>query len=460
MNLEQLRALLAEALERRSTLGGELTAITDTAIAEQRALTDGETAERAAKRGEIEATDERIATLRENIAEREAQEQRETAAAEVRREVGTARVTDAEIYVRGGGNRNSYFRDLANAQVFGDHSAADRLQRHSRALEERALGNTNTVGGSGGEFAPPEWLVADYIKLVRTGRVTADLFNHQDVPPGISSISIPKVLTGTSVAIQSTQNTALAQTDLTTGAVSTGFTTIGGKQVVSQQLLDQSAIDFDAVITQDLAAAYAQQVGVQVITGAGAGANNNAVVNGLVNYAIAAGNQITFTSASPTVQAFYSKAAGAIAAFVNNRKTQPTNWLMHPSRFYWLLAQVDSQGRPLVVPTPVAMNPIATADGTPVAGNTGMTFLSLPVFIDPNLPTNLGAGTNQDEVFLMKRDDLWLFESAPRAEVFREPYAESVGVLFRLYSYVGTILNRYDTSVATINGTGLVAPTF
>jgi hypothetical protein len=33
-------------------------------------------------------------------------------------------------------------------------------------------------------------------------------------------------------------------------------------------------------------------------------------------------------------------------------------------------------------------------------------------------------------------------------------------VLFRLYNYAGTILNRLSSSIATMNGTGLVAPTF
>lgn len=299
------------------------------------------------------------------------------------------------------------------------------------------------------------------MKLARPGRITADLYKHSDVPVGVSSINIPRIATGTAVALQSTQNSNLAAVDLTTAAVGTGFSTIGGMQVVSQQMLDQSEIDFDAVVTSDLAADYAMKLGAQVIFGAGTGANNNSVVNGLVNAVVAAGNQSTFTSAAPTAALFYSKAAGMISGFVTSRFAQPSVWLMHPRRFYWLLAQVDSQGRPLVVPSAVAYNPVGTVDSTPAAGMTGMTFLGLPVFIDPQLPTNLGAApSNQDEVFLLKQDDLWLFESPVVPEVFREPFAGSLGVLFRLYSYVGTILNRYGTSIATMNGTGLSAPTF
>ena len=91
-----------------------------------------------------------------------------------------------------------------------------------------------------------------------------------------------------------------------------------------------------------------------------------------------------------------------------------------------------------------------------VVGN----FLGLPVVVDPSIPTNGGAGTNEDKVYLLKTDDLWLFESAPRMEIFRETYADTVSVLFRCYAYVGTVLNRQLASIATLSGTGLVAPVF
>jgi HK97 family phage major capsid protein len=403
---------------------------------------------------EIRKDDERIVEL-VDLGKREA------AADETRRIAGgpidSVTVTDPELYARG--NRSQSFAKDMIMQVRGDRDAAERLNRYAqaRADEQRALGNTNTTGGSGGELAPPAWWEQDFIKLVRPGRVTADLFTKSEVPAGVSSINIPRMLTGTTTALQSTQNTALSQTDLTSGFVSTGFSTIGGKQIVSQQLLDQAAVNFDQIVMNDLAAAYAQNLGSQVILGAGTGANNNSVLNGLANASVIAANQAVLGTA--TAAAFYSKANGMLSSFVTNRYANPTCWLMHPRRWFWLLAQVDSSNRPLVVPTAVAYNPMASSDGVTVQGLTG-TLLGLPVYIDPQIPTNLGAGTNQDEVFLLKQDDLWLFESTPRAEAFREPYADSMGVLFRLFNYAGTILNRYTSSIATMNGVGLVAPTF
>ena len=469
--LEIMEARLAELRKESDALYEQRGAVIDKAAAEKRGMTDAEQAvydEAGAKRSSV---DREIPQVEGRIVELREQAKRESAANLARVNSGDtgeqrsapARTTDPAVYAKGNLQR-SFFKDMAKAQLMGDRDAGDRLERHAKAMadtpEQRALGNTNTTGGSGGELAPPLWLVQDYVKLARAGRVTADLYMKSDVPMGVSSINIPKILTGTTTAIQSTQNTALSQTDVTTGQVGTGFSTVGGKQVVSQQLLDQSAINFDDLITADLAADYSLRIGTQILLGTGTGANNNSVVNGLTNAVVPAGNQITFTSASPTAALFYSKAAGALAAFATNRFAQPTVWLMHPRRWYWLLAQVDSAGRPLVVPSGVAYNPMGTDLPEPtVAGPVG-TFLGLKVVIDPLIPTTLGAGVNEDRVYLLKQDDLWLFESPVTAEVFREPYADSMGVLFRLYAYVGTVLNRQTSSIAYIDGTGLVAPVF
>jgi hypothetical protein len=80
--------------------------------------------------------------------------------------------------------------------------------------------------------------------------------------------------------------------------------------------------------------------------------------------------------------------------------------------------------------------------------------------VDPNLPTNLGAGTNQDPVIVGRFSDAVLYESSPRAEVFRETKADQMSLLIRVYSYIAFLGNRYPKSFGIINGTGLVAPTF
>jgi HK97 family phage major capsid protein len=451
--------LLSEQLrERRKAIKDQLDALVATAEArDDKNFTPDETAKVDQHLAELRDFDARI----EQALETEAAEAR---SAELRKEAGEGgeqrtapvQVTEPDLYAKGG--QHSYFRDLYMAEKHGDWGANDRLQRHAKhALETRAIGNTNGAGGSGGEWAPPAWMTSEWINLIRPSRVTADLFRHEDVPFGISSLNYPKLLTGTAVGLQSTQNSALTSTDPTTGYVQVGFSTIGGKNVMSQQLIDQ-ARNFDEVVLQDLAAAYGQQVGTQVFTGTGTGSGTNAVINGLGAATI--GTTQTWTQASPTAAGFYGQAAALLAGFLAKRLMPPTHFVMHPRRWYWLAAAADSTGRPLVVPNGNAFNPLATQSNPAVPMGQVGTLLGVPVVIDPLVPTNLGAGTNQDVVYLIKADDLVLLESGPRTEVFREPYADSLGVLVRLYGYVATILNRHTESIGAISGTGLITPTF
>jgi HK97 family phage major capsid protein len=275
-------ALITTLRDARDAKQTELDGVLKTASDEQRnALTTEEAAKFDAIRDELRSLDGRIADLVDL-------DRRQADAAEARRLSGdageqrtTTQVKEPDLYVKGG--PDSYFRDLFKANTVRSQDAVDRLNRHASYVaqnESRAVGNTNAAGGSGGEWAPPAWIVDEWIGLIRPGRITANLFRHEDVPKGISSLNYPKLLTGTTVALQSTQNSALSSTDPTTGFVQTGFSTLGGKNVISQQLIDQGH-NFDAVMTADLAAAYAAQVGTQVYTGTGAGTGTNAVINGL-----------------------------------------------------------------------------------------------------------------------------------------------------------------------------------
>lgn len=456
--------MLNALMERRAALKAALEALHKAAVDDQgeaRSFTEAENTEFDTKVAEIRSLDERISELQE-AEKREALAAQHHAAAGSdkadEKRAGGFTVKDAPIYARGKAE-TSYFKDLL-AVGRGDSAAADRLRRNDAmagqgGAELRAL---TTTAGAGGEFAPPEWLVAEFVKLARAGRKFADSVGHADLPMGVSSINLPRVATGTSTAVQATQNTALSQTDLTTNSVSSGISTYGGKQVVAQQLLDQSGIPFDEVILQDLAADYARTYDQAVISGSGASGQ----LNGVYTYFNASGtaNQ-TYTSASPTVGLLYSKIAGAIQAIETLRFVAPDTIWMHPRRWAYMLAALDGQGRPLVVPNPGAAGFNALANGhSDIPEGTVGTLLGLPVVVDANIPTNTGAGTNQDPVLVGVRSDLRLWESGLRAEAFRETYADSVGVLFRVYAYSAQIVSRYASSVAVINGTGLVAPTF
>ena len=450
--------------ERRAAKKAELDALLAAPTTEVRDLTEAESSTFDVLVEEIRKSDVRCDELA-------AQEVRENAAAETTKLAGTsgeqrgggATVVDPPVYAKDKTD-TFFFRDMwlaSKPQQHGHVDALDRLRRNAKAeaalqTETRALGNTGAVGGSGGEFAPPAWMVADFVALARPGRVTADLFDKQPLPAGVSSVNVPRVATGTTVTIQTTQNTALSQTDLTTTSLSAGIVTIGGKQVVSLQLLEQSAIPFDRVILEDLALAYAGTIDTQALVGTGTGGTLRSLNSaaGLTAQA--------YTQATPAVGGaggLYAQVAKAIAAVYSTRFLPPDTILMHPRRWAFITASFDSQGRPLVVPTAVAYNPIATDDTNMAQGPVGQ-LQGLTVYTDPNIPINTGVGTNQDPIYVFRRGDIKLWESAPRMETFEQPYADSMGVLFRLYAYASLIPDRYGSSIVQINGTGTVTPTF
>jgi len=353
-----------------------------------------------------------------------------------------------------GTESNSYFADLINSRR-GDYHAAQRLAANNaeRGFQSRALGNTGATGGSGGEFAPPGWIESEYVKLARPGRVTADRFHREDLPKGVSSVNVPKVATGTTVAPQTTQNTALAQTDITTVALSSGIITTGGKQVVSRQLLDQSPVAFDRVILEDLSADHARQLGTEAITGSGV----NGQLRGFLTPAST--SVITWTSASPTAGAFFSRLAQLQGQIAGSRFKAPDAVSMHPRRWAWLASAQDASGRPLVVPTSGGFNSMAVRDDNQGVGHVGQ-VLGMDVWCDPNIPVSLGAGANQDVVLMMVSDDIYLWESPLQCEAFESPYADSMGILYRCFNYSALIPDRYLASLGQIQGTGLTTPVF
>ena len=467
---EIMEARLTELRAEYDALFQTRGALIDKAASEKRGLTDPEQATYDEAGEKRTAVEKQITQAQERLADIVEQAKRSAAADANRVDAGitnievraAAKVVDPPVYARDKYD-TFFFRDLYHASKPGTEyygPATERLRRNSAQMadstEKRALGNTGAVGGSGGEFAPPLWLVSDFVTLARPGRIGIDLFDKQPLPAGVASVNIPRVATGVTVTTQTTQNTALSQTDMTTTSLSSNISTIGGKQVVSLQLLEQSAIPFDRVIMEDLALAYAGAIDVQALTGSGTAGQ----LRGLASTA----NLTTqvYTQATPAVAGvggFYSNVAQAISKVYATRFLAPDTILMHPRRWAWITAAFDTQNRPLVTPQAYAVNVVATDDANVAQGLVGQ-LQGLDVFVDPNVPINTGAGTNQDPVYIFRRNDIKLWESAPKMETFEQPYADSMGVLFRCYSYAALVPDRYGSSVVVLNGTGTVTPTF
>ncbi len=350
-------------------------------------------------------------------------------------------VRDAQVYTPNA-TETSFLRDLFLAKRNMNPDALDRLHRNNslRGDMEARAGMT-TVAGAGGEFAPPQWMEDEIVALARPGRPFANIIPTKQLPKGVSQFNIPKVATGSQSALQSTQNSGLNIVNPTSSVVSVNINTLASGVLVSQQLIDQSGVPVESYVIPDMAADYARLLDTSLITAL-------AGTSGI--------NTITYTDASPTSSKILAQIQAAIDTVHTTRFAPPTVIVMHPARWGHFLAAVDAQGRPLVVPNPEygAVNVSGIANGSVSQGVAG-TLRGVPVVLDPSIPQNLGTGTNQDEIFVIKADDIWLWEGTPTADVLVETYGAQLSVLYRYWNYYAFTAARYTQATAVISGTGL-----
>jgi HK97 family phage major capsid protein len=350
--------------------------------------------------------------------------------------------------VYGPENRASYFGDLvASARQTADVRARDRLASYDQ--EQRDL---NRADGSGGVFVPPQYLLQDVVGAPRPGRVTADLMTRRPLPAGTDVINVPKILTGTSTAIQPADNDPVQEVDLTDSVIAAPVRTIAGQQDIALQLLDQSPVNFDEVIIRDLLADYARRVGLQVLTGTGATGQLLGVQN------VTGVEQVAWTSTTPTAVDFQKRVADAVSRIAGAIYAPPNAIVMHPRRWAWLLIQNDTSNRPLIVPE--AQGP-SNAQGILAGGAEGRvgTFAGLPVYVDSNIATNTGVGLNQDVVLVLNSAETILYESQIRTRVLPEVLSGTLTVRVQIYGYAA-MATRQAKSIAVISGTGLTPPVF
>ena len=358
------------------------------------------------------------------------------------------------------GGKSSFFADLYAASK-NDGGAVERLSRHSRQMAELRT-NPNSSDGTGGDFVAPQYLMNQWISLARAGRPFANAVNRKPLPLGSDSINLPKVATGASVAKQADAG-SVSSTDLTTSTVTIPVNTAAGQQDFSRQLFDRTLAagnGIDQVIFDDLARAYATTVDTACLIGGG---TNEAT--GVLS--LSGVTSVTYTAASPTLGGLYSKIAVAIQQIHTARYLPPTAIVMHPRRWAWCLAALDSQNRPLIVPA-AGGNSAVNADGllAQVASeNIVGSIQGLPVIVDSSLPTVMSGATltggAQDPVLVTRLEDLYLYEdSAPRFRLFEETLSGSLQVRAQLYGYYGFTAARFPASTAKITGTGVTTPSF
>lgn len=447
---------LDKLIERRDAVKVEMDTILEAVAAENRTdLTNDESAK-------VDALVEESRSLDSKIEKFKAQADADAKVAEVRAAVAdvampkttatTKIVSEPRTYTPDSGN--SFIADAFNAQYRNDYSAQDRLARHAREneVERRDVATGNFAG-----LVIPQYLVDLAAPFARAGRPTADFAtNKHTLPAAGMTINISRMTTGTSTAIQANENDNVSNTNADDTLLTIDVRTIAGQQDLSKQVIERGT-GVDAFVVQDLIRSWHTTLDNQILNGDG----TSGAILGID--AQPGKNVVTYNEASPTVANLYPKLADAYQEIQSNVFMNPTHWIMHPRRLAFLLAGVDLNERPLVLPALNGpMNAVATGAGSASYGNSGYTMFGLPIIVDANVRTNAGAGTDEDRIYCVTAPELHLWEQAgsPFALQFDATGAGSLTVKSVVYGYSAFSAGRYPTATSVIAGTGLVAPTF
>jgi hypothetical protein len=465
--IEQLRAAIAAKLAERKKHQETISQVRQACEqAENRAPSEDEAEQVRTAQAAITAIDAELETMRSQLDQYEDEQRRDEAADRLAREVQpgapapsnqpeTARVgAEPRTYARETDPKGIQFlRDVAQSYIFRDPGAADRLSRHMQEervergeqLVDRATGTSNFSG-----LVVPQYLVDLVAPHAKAGRPFADVCRGHDLPAQGMQVHISKITTGSSTAVQAAQGDTVSETDIDDTLESPSVQTNAGSQSVARQALERGAGIEDTTL-EDLFRSYGTTLDSTLL---------NQATNGLTNVATA----VTYTDASPTAAELYPKllqAASAVEAALLDMDPNDAVVVMHSRRWYWLQSQLSSTwplfGQPGIGAQQGGVN-YAEAYGS---GFRGLLPNGTPVVVDNNIATNLGAGTNEDEIYVGARSEyhLWEDPAAPMLIKAEQNQAKKLLVDFVVYGYFAYTHKR-RSHAQKIGGTGLVTPTF
>jgi HK97 family phage major capsid protein len=444
---ERVQARINELVAERDAIGAELEGIASDP--EARGLDD---AAALARISELRSRGEAVAAEIRDAQARHA----ELVDIENRKAAAVAAVPFTVPAAPAGSHREerTYRPDLQNERSFfqdaylrsENRDAAERIERHMREVQvERRDIATSTLNG----LVPPIYLLDQAATLARAMRPLADIMPKYPLPASGMTMYATRVVTGTATAVQTSENTAPIEQDVTTTDISFGVVSIVGVQDVSRQALERGAVT-DQLIMADLVADYATKLDTQLISGTG----SNGQVKGLLTISA---TTVSFTGT--TVSAFYSKFLGAASGIASSRFAPATIAIMHPRRWHWLLAAADTSGRPLVVPNPGAGFNVVGTGSSDASGIVG-TLAGIPVLLDANMSTTSGASSNEDRVVLTRLSDHVFAEGDLMTFRFEQFVTPPTTIRMAVMGYSAATFERYVSATQVLVGTGLVAPSF
>ena len=471
MNIDQLiasvRAAMAPKLAERKTLKDKIDAVRTACAAESRDPSDDEAREVTDAAEKIRGLDAELEAQAARVTELEDEKRRDAAADRLSREVhpdtdkrGTARGdenqtrigTEERTYRPDTDKRGTMFASDVVASLLGDFDARERITRHSQ--EERVLRgqdqfDVRAVGtGAFSGIVVPQYLVDAFAGKPRADRPLADAMRSHDLPEVGMTVNLGKLTTGTTAAEQTSENSAVSETNADDTLLTANVLTSAGSQTVSRQGSERG-VGVEDTIIEDLISAQRSNLDSIILNKATVGLS-------------AVATSIAYTDASPTAAELYPKllaGPAAVEAAMLNAHPGDVIAVMHSRRWYWLQSQLTSTwplfGQPGVATQTAGQN-YGERYGN---GFRGILPSGTPVIVDNNIST--AFGTNEDEIYFVSQTESHLWEDANAPTLIRaeQTNAKTLGIDLVIYAYFAFMFDRVSHA-QKISGTGLILPTF
>jgi hypothetical protein len=347
----------------------------------------------------------------------------------------------------------NFLMDVSRQFLYQDVEAAHRLSRHmaEERIEraeylQRAIGTSAFAG-----LTVPQYLTDMYAPATANLRPFADACNRHPLPENGMSVNISRITTASSAALQAAENDAVSETNMDDTLLTIPVQTAAGQQTVSRQAIDRGT-GIEDVTMQDLFNRVATVL-------------DNTLLNQATTGLSAMAQATAYTDATPTGAELYPKILGAAAGVEQNLLAmgRPSHAVMHSRRWYWLSSQMASVW-PMInwSNIPVQASGKADAASSYASGPRGVLPCGLEVIVDNNVVTGTGAGTNEDEIYVVPQSEchLWEDDNAPMFIRAEQAKAANLGVLLVAYSYFAYTFGRYTNGMQKVGGTGLITPAF
>lgn len=330
-------------------------------------------------------------------------------------------------------------RALTNAK--GDLARATAsLDRDGHSGISAALsGASESAGG----VTLPRPMAAQVIELLRP-RVVMRRAGVRSMPVPAGQIRHAKQ-TGSAVAGYGAENGATVASEPTFGKIDQSFKTLSALVPIGNALLEHSGVGVAQMVRDDLLKVLGLREDLGFIRNDGSGD----LPKGAFAWALAGQTQAAIPKTAVAAEAALRKAVSDVETA--NSTMMNCGWIMRPDVKNWLASLRDTNGFYLF--------PSIERDGT---------LLTYPIYTTTQIPTNLGAGTDETEVAFVDFDDMVIgdAQTITFATSTEASYVDAGGATISAYQRDMTLMRAiarhdfapmHDTSISLINGVGWAA---